>query len=158
MKLRSTSVLKIALMCGALATSLATTGSQASVSHTDHADYVGTGESLTGRCANATTPVNIGRVCFKVRSTDKRVDISSVDTVLGTAGMWYYMRRDGQDLGNGHICGKTPHPILVPAGTSQLDVYPLGAIGVEWCQLDGEETLGAATTGTITARFYNTLT
>jgi hypothetical protein len=129
-------------------------------------DYVGSFDPLAfGRCADATVPINIGVVCFNVNSaSDNEVDISGVDAVLATPGLFYVMvdtaggcvnapAPPGACPNSNFVCGSASG-IVVPNAAVTLEVYALGVLGVAYCTgLQGGDTVGAATAGTITAKF-----
>jgi hypothetical protein len=129
-------------------------------------EYVGSFDPLTfGRCADATVPVNVGKVCFKVAAGETRVKFTSVDTALGEAGMFYIMRDAAGgcvgDTGDpttscpndGFICGHSG-TLAIPATTVSIEVYLDSILGVVSCQVLSETSaIGAATTGTVSAIF-----
>ena len=131
---------------------------------TEH--YVGSFDPLTfGRCRSGAVTENVGEVCFPVLSTDHTVKFTSVDTVLGEAGLFYEMiDSTGNCVGqpadptascpnDDFVCGHSP-VLAIPATTVKIEVYTLGSLGIVDCTgLEGSDAIGAATTGTITATF-----
>lgn len=134
-------------------------------------NYVGHFDPLTfGTCVEEGAAANVGKVCFPVNAAnDNFVDIAGTDAVLGTPGLFYIFRdAAGNCIGDDpndpseacpgadFVCGAATN-LSVPNATVKLDVYPLGVLGVIYCTgLAGSETVGASTTGTITAHFTGT--
>lgn len=155
--------LAVRVVLAALLCSAVLAGGTSSAHAPKREDYVGHFDPLTyGYCRGATIPVNVGRVCFTVKSTDKFVDIVGTDAILGKAGMFYIFRdRSGDCVGDsddptascdgaGFLCGRVAN-LGVPRGTVKLDIYTGGILNVVACNLEGSDTLGITTTGTITA-------
>ena len=134
-------------------------------------EYVGHFDPLTfGACVEEDAPANIGKVCFPLNSSvDNYVDVSGNDIVLGKPGMFFVFRDPSGNCpgkpddptavcpNEGFICGSVAN-LPVPNAAVRLDVFALGTLGTAYCTgIIGGDTVGASTTGTISAHFTDSI-
>jgi hypothetical protein len=129
--------------------------------------YVGSWDPISPVFCTPRAGQNYGEVCFPIKKGDKRVTIRIVDAVQAETGFfWRFLNANrtcakpaSGDLGgcdsSGSACPLAKN-LAIPKNAKTLQVMPSGVVlGPLQCNSAGKTSTGAATTGTVTATFFD---